>query len=262
LAQPLHFYKLVMEVTDLERSERFYRDDLGLQPLGRNLWPDDGDTATFRTADGAHVVLVQVAEIAPVGLDVHRNFMLPEEDYFEVFERLQERGWLRPNHRTEMGVRSATEITCSLYDPDRNRLQLTAWRRPYHVPAAMRGKVVAGRIDDFAEGSVTYVGEGKFFVLRLPDGFLALNNVCTHLQANVVYQPEHYQYYCFCHGRMFDQVGRQVAIKVDVPPLEAYAIEFVDGQVVVDTDHSIPRSDAEADSVVPLPDAALSEGRR
>jgi len=258
LASSVHFYKLVMEVTDLDRSERFYRDDLGLQPIGRNLWPDDGNTATFRTADGAHVVLVEVPEVAPVGLDVHRNFMLPEEDYFVVFERLRERGWLRPNHRTEMGVRSATEITCSLYDPDRNRLQLTAWRKPYNVPAAKRGKVVAGRIEDFAAGSVTYVGEGKFFVVRTADGFLALNNVCTHLQCNVVYQPEHYQYYCFCHGRMFDRIGRQVAIKVDCPPLEAYAVEFVDGQVVVNTDESLSRSDAQVEHMVPLPDAALA----
>lgn len=254
MSPPLHFYKLVMQVSDLDRSERFYRDDLGLQFVGRDLWPADGRTATFQTADGAYVVLAQVSEIEDVGLDVHRNFMMPEEDYFVVYERLKERGWLRPNHRTEMGVRSATEITCSLFDPDRNRLQLTAWRRPYEVPAAKRGKVVAGRIEDFTVGSVTFMGEGKFFLLRTATGFLALNNVCTHLQCNVVYQPEHYQYYCYCHGRVFDWVGRQVAIEVDVPPLCAYAIEFVDGQVMVDTDRSIARSDEHADQVTPAPE--------
>lgn len=252
MSKALHFYKLVMQVSDLERSERFYRDDLGLQFVGRNLWPEDGSSATFQTADGAYVVLVEVTEVQAVGLDVHRNFMLPEEDYFVVHERLKERGWLRPNHRTEMGVRSATEITCSLFDPDRNRLQLTAWRRPYEVPAAERGKVVAGRIEDFAAGSVTFVGAGKFFLVRTPTGFLALNNVCTHLQCNVVYQPERYQYYCYCHGRVFDRMGRQVSIRVDVPALCAYAVEFVDGQVVVDTDRNVPRND-DADEVTPVP---------
>jgi len=252
----LHFFKMLLEVSDLDRSERFYRDDLGLEPVGRDLWPDEvGPNTTFRTADGAYVVLVQVPEVRPDGPAQHRNFMLPEPDYYRVYERLRERGWLRPNYRTEMGVRSVGEVTCSLYDPDRHRLQLTAWRQPYAVPAAGRGKIVAGRIEDFAIGSVTHNREGKFFLVRNAAGFLALNEICTHLQCNVTYQPEHYQYYCYCHNRRFSREGRQIAVDVDVPPLHAYAIELVDGHVVVDTDRTIPRTEAEVDRMVPAPSA-------
>jgi Rieske Fe-S protein len=256
----LHFFKLLLEVSDLERSERFYRDDLGLEPIGRDLWPDDPPNTTFRTADGGHVVLVEVPEVRPDGPAQHRNFMLPEADYHTVFARLKERGWLRPNYRTEMGVRSVGEVTCSLFDPDRHRLQLTAWRPPYQVPAAGRGKIVAGRIEDFAIGSVTRIPTGKFFLVRTTAGFQALNEVCTHLQCNVVYQPEHYQYYCFCHNRRFARNGEQIAVQVDVPPLHTYGIEFVDGQVIVDTDRSIPRQEDEVDQMVPAPSPQVAQG--
>jgi len=245
-----HWFKMLLEVSDIDRSELFYRDDLGLKPVGRNLWPaDPTPNATFQTADGGYVVLVQVPTVKPDGPAQHRNFMLPFEDYERVFERIQERGWIRPNYRTEMGVRSVGEVTCSLFDPDRHRLQLTAWREAYEVPASNRGKVVAGRVEDFEVGSVTFNQQGRFYLLRTDEGFLALNQVCTHLQCNVTYQPEHYQYYCYCHNRRFTRTGRQMAVRVDVPPLHKYAVEIVDGQVVVDTDRSIPRTEQEADQV-------------
>lgn len=253
--RPIHFFKLMLEVSDLERSERFYGDDLGLEPAGRDLWPDDGPSSTFRTADGAYVELVQVENVRPDGPAQHRNFMLPEEDYHGVFQRLKERGWLRPNYRTEMGMRSIGEVTCSLYDPDRHRLQLTAWHKPHVVPPSKRGKVVAGRISDFAVGSVTYIPDGRFYLVRLADGVLALNEVCTHLHGILSYQAEHYQFYCHCHNRRFTRTGKQLAIKTDVAPLYSYPTEFVDGRIVVDTDVAIARIDDEADRLVPVPDA-------
>ena len=101
--------------------------------------------------------------------------MLPEEDYWVAYQRLKERGWERQNYRTEMGVRSATEVTCSVFDPDRHRIQLTAWRNPYQAPAAGRGKIMAGRIEDFPIGSMTHVREGGFFVWRTAAGIQALD---------------------------------------------------------------------------------------
>jgi len=251
--RPIHFYKLMLEVSDLERSEKYYRADLGLEFIGRDLWPGDPSNATFRTTDGAYVELVEVAEVKPDGAGVHRNFMLPEEDYWVVYKRLKERGWERPNYRTEMGVRSATEVTCSVYDPDHHRLQLTAWRNEYVIPAAERGKVVAGRIEDFPVGTVTHVREGGFFLVRSANGMLALNQVCTHLQCTLAYQPQHYQFFCYCHNRRFQRNGEQVAIRPDVQPLNRYAIAFVDGQVVVDTDTSLACAPEDVDRMVPVP---------
>lgn len=251
--RPIHFYKLLLEVSDLDRSERFYRDDLGLEFVGRDLWPGDPPSSTFRTADGAYVELVQVEMVRPDGAGVHRNFMLPEDDYWVVYKRVKERGWERPNYRTEMGVRSATEVTCSIYDPDRHRLQLTAWRNEYSVPAAKKGKIAAGRIEDFPIGSVTRNRDGRFFIVRTADGIIALNEVCTHLQCILTYQPEHYQFYCYCHNRRFKRNGEQAAIVVDVPPLHRYAIELVDGQLVVDTDTSMPCPPEDVDRMVAIP---------
>ena len=251
--RPVHFYKLMLEVSDLDRSETYYRDDMGLEFIGRGLWPGDPPNATFRCADGSYVELVQVNEVKPDGAGVHRNFMLPEEDYWVVFNRLKEKGWQRQNYRTEMGVRSATEVTCSVFDPDRHRLQLTAWRNEYHAPAAGRGKIAAGHIEDFPIGSMTHVREGGFFIWRTAEGMLALNQVCTHLQCTLAYQHEHYQFYCYCHGRRFQRNGEQVAIHPDVEPLNRYAIELVDGQVVVDTDTSVPCALEAINRMVPVP---------
>lgn len=251
--QPIHFFKMVLEVSDIDRSERFYRDDLGLQLLGRDLWPDEGHTSTFQTADGAHLVLVAVPQVTPDGPAVHRNFMVSRDDYFQIHGRLKERGWLRPNYMTEMGLRGEDEITCSFYDPDRHRLQLTAWRGEYVIPPARRGKIVAGRIDDFALGSVTHVREGKFYLVRTVEGVLALSEVCTHRQCNVQYQQEQWQFVCPCHHRRFTRKGEPAAFRPDVLPLHTYPIELVDGQIVVDTDTSIARTPEEAGRMIAVP---------
>jgi nitrite reductase/ring-hydroxylating ferredoxin subunit len=251
-----HFFKLMLEVSDLDRSETFYREDLGLQLVGRDLWPDDPPNSTFQTADGGFVELVQVENVRPDGPAQHRNFMLEQEDYKRVFQRLKERGWLRKNYRTEMGMRSIGEITCSLYDPDRHRLQLTAWLGEHVVPPSKRGKVVAGRIEDFPVGSVTYIKEGKFYLVHVAGGMIAVNEVCTHMHGILAYQPEHFQFYCHCHNRRFTRTGDQFAVNRDTAPLSRYQIEVVDGQVLVDTDVAIARTEDRPEDLAPVPSSA------
>lgn len=253
MARPGHFHHVVIEVSDIERSERFYREALQLEPLGGDLWPEDGPNAFFRTAEGQYVVLVQVAEVKPDGPGVHTNFALSPGDYPVIWERLKERGCLVLDHREE--ERSIGEVSQYFDDPDGHRLQITAYGlEAFEVPAARLGKVVAGRLDDFPVGSVTHIRQGKFFIVRLQDGILALSEVCTHRQCNVIYQKEHYRFWCGCHNRRFTRRGVQIPRpKTDVPPLHTYAIEFVDGRVVVDTDTSIPRTEEEAERMAPIP---------
>jgi len=259
---PVHFFKMVLEVTNVDAAQRFYRDDLGLQAVGRDLWPDDGHTATLQTSDGSFVVLTEQGRVPPDGPGVHRNFMVPEEDYHHIHDRLKEGGWLRPNYMTEMGLRGEDEVTCSFYDPDRHRLQLTAWRGEYTLPAAKKGKIVAGRPEDFPVGSVTHFKEGKFYLVRTEAGVLALSQVCTHRQCNVGWQPERWQFLCPCHHRRFTRDGSPATFEPDVPPLHVYAIELIDGQIVVDTDASIPRSEDEAERMVPVPVAVSNVAQR
>ncbi|MBM2809447.1 MAG: hypothetical protein HW416_206 [Chloroflexi bacterium] len=242
------FHHVVIEVTDLDRSQQFYADTLGMEPIGRD---HEGSTATLRTEEGHHVVLTRVPAVKKDQSGVHMNFTVSHDHWHAVSSRLAELGIkLRDfEHRDEQ--RAAGEISMSFWDPDGHRLQFAAYDpEAFQVPAAKKGKIVAGRIEDFPLGSVTHNKQGKFFVVRLADGFLALNQTCTHMQCNVAYQPEHYRFYCACHYRKFTRTGDQIEIKQDVPPLHVYAIEFVKGEVVVDTDRSIPRSRDVVDQMV------------
>ena len=40
--QPVHFFKMMLEVTDVDASERFYRDDLGPQTPESRFSPRSG----------------------------------------------------------------------------------------------------------------------------------------------------------------------------------------------------------------------------
>lgn len=257
MPQPGDFHHLALEVSDLERSERFFRETLDLEPVGRDLWPDEGPTSTFKTGERQYLVLVQVDEVKPEGPGVHTNFMLDPGDYPAIYDRLKDLGSLVVDHRAEQ--RSVGEVSTYFKDPDNHQLQITAFSpEAFTIPAAKRGKVVAGRTENFPIGSVTHVEEGKFFIVRLKEGMLALSEVCTHRQCNVGYQPEHYRFYCPCHYRKFTRTGEQIAIEPDTAPLHMYAIEFVDGQVVVDTDRSIPRTPEIVDRMAPVPEAQPS----
>lgn len=248
MSQP-HFQHVVFEVADLDRSERFYGGVIGLESAGRDLWPEEGPSATFNTARGQYVVLVQVPEVKPDGIGVHTNFMLSTEDYSTVHERLEAEGCYIPDLRADL--RPVGELSDNFTDPDGHLLQITAIsEEAFQVPASKRGKVVAGRIDDFAVGSVTHNREGKFYLVRTVEGMLALNEVCTHRRCNVVYQPEHYRFFCPCHYNKFTRTGEHLGHTPGTPPLYVYSIELLDGQIVVDTDTTIARSSQDAERMV------------
>jgi catechol 2,3-dioxygenase-like lactoylglutathione lyase family enzyme/nitrite reductase/ring-hydroxylating ferredoxin subunit len=257
MGQPGDFHHVVLEVADLERAEQFFADTLELEALGRNLWPEDSPNASFRTGDHQYLVLVEVAEVKPEGPGVHTNFILAPQDYEVVYDRLRDLGALEIDHRAEQ--RSVGEVSTYFRDPDGHHLQITAFApEAFLVPPAKKGKVRAGRIEDFPVGSVTHINEGKFYLVRLGEGVLAISEVCTHRQCAVTYQPEHYRFYCPCHYRKFTRTGLQLAVEYDTPPLHVYPIEFVAGEIIVDTDRSIPRTPEQTDKLVPMPDATAS----
>ena len=253
MARVGYFHHIVLEVSDIERSKEFYENALQLEPMGSDLWIEPGPNAFFRTADGQYVVLLEVTEVKPEGPGVHTNFALSPVDYDFIHEQLQERGSLIRDHRED--ERSVGEVSQYFDDPDGHRLQITAYSpEAFIVPAARRGKIVAGRIQDFPPGSVTYIKEGKFFIVRVGDSIVALNEVCTHRQCNVTYQQEHYRFWCACHNRRFTRVGVQIPRpKTDVAPLHMYRIEFRGDEIIVDTDVTVPRTEEQAAQLVPLP---------
>jgi Rieske Fe-S protein len=234
---------VVLEVADLDRAEKFFREDVCLKHAGRGIWPEERPNSAFHTNAGQYLVLVEVPEVRLDGPGVHTNFLLNTEDYYKVVDRLRETGCLAGDFRGALGQRAVGEVSQYFDDPDGHRLQLTAYSDESSlVPAAGQGKITAGPIEDFPVGSVTYVEVGKLFIVHLDEGFLALNEVCTHMQCTVVYQPEHYRFYCACHYNKFTRKGEHIGHTAGTPPLYSYVMEFVDGQIVVDTDKTIPRA--------------------
>ncbi|MBM2810822.1 MAG: hypothetical protein HW416_1581 [Chloroflexi bacterium] len=250
----LHFHHKVVQVSDVDRSECFFRDVLGLEALGRDRWPDeDGPTSTFKTQVGQYVVLVEVPAVDPSRAE-HWNFMVTPEDFVDVQRRIRAEGCAIGDLREEF--RAVGEMSDNYYDPDNQMMQVTAIApEAYETPPARRGKVLAGRIEDFPIGSVTHNEEGKFFIVRTADGVLAISEICTHRQASVCYQSEHHRFYCPRHHNKFTRVGAHLGHTPGTPPLHTYAVEFIDGAIVVDTDTSIRRLPSEAKRMAPVPGA-------
>jgi catechol 2,3-dioxygenase-like lactoylglutathione lyase family enzyme/nitrite reductase/ring-hydroxylating ferredoxin subunit len=250
-----HFHHIVFDVSDLDRSKHFYEEVIGLDPVPETQFPLEpgAPSAAFRTAADQYVVLVQSETVQPDGPAGHTNFMLDPNDYPAVFERLKREECLVHDHLADQGRRSVGVLSTYFDDPDGRRLQITAYTdEAFQLPAAEKGKIVVGRVEDFPVGSVTHNKEGKFFLVRLEGGVVALNQVCTHQQCPITYQPEHYRFWCTCHNRKFTRLGEQIAVHRDVPPLHRYDLEIVDGQIVVDTDRTIPRGLDEVDHLVPI----------
>jgi catechol 2,3-dioxygenase-like lactoylglutathione lyase family enzyme/nitrite reductase/ring-hydroxylating ferredoxin subunit len=262
VAQTEHFHHLIYEVSDLERSEQFYGWALGLRPLGRDVWPEDGPTSAFELNPGQYIVLVENPERDRERSHSYTGLYLKPERWHDVCERLLEIGVTVREKKA--GLHAVGGHSSTVLDPDGYTIELAANEPPvWEIPPAGRGKIDVGRVDDFAINSVTRFPEGKFFLVRFPVGFLALSEVCTHQQFTVTYQPEHYRFYCPLHRYRFTRDGRvlQRVRTVGEPPLHKYAIEFIDGHVIVDTDVSIPRTEDEARDVA-APSAGSLPARR
>ena len=245
----------ILETTDLDRAERFYEEGVGLKPLGRNLWPEERPNSAFMLDGGQYLVVVEVPAVKPDGPGVHYDFELSAEDYRVVYDRIIQAGASKGDHRS--ADRSEGELSVYFDDPDGHQLQITAFTaEAFEVPPSRRGKVVAGALDDFTVGSVTYVKEGEFFLVRLADGVLAISRVCTHRNCNVMYQRETYRFYCPCHHNRFTRKGEHIRHDEEVLPLHTYPLEFIDGKIVVDTDVSVARTPEEAEQMVPVPSAS------
>lgn len=95
--------------------------------------------------------------------------------------------------------------------------------------------VVAGPVDGFALDSVTAFPDGRFYLVRLPDGgFLALDRTCTHLGCTVPWNRETGRFECPCHASSFDITGAVLAPPAP-RPLDLYRVRIENGKVKVDT---------------------------
>ncbi len=63
----------------------------------------------------------------------------------------------------------------------------------------------AGRPDDYADGSVTFLEDQRVYLVRHGNTFRCLSAVCTHLGCTVGRAGN--GYHCPCHGSAFDHDG-------------------------------------------------------
>ncbi len=114
------------------------------------------------------------------------------------------------------------------------------------------GKIVAGKVSDFQVGQVTKVPEGKFYLVRLEPGFLALYWKCPHLGCTVPWSPpeDPGRFHCPCHGSVFEITGQKIA-GPSPRSMDIMAIEIVDGEVIVDTGKITERPNFSPSEITP-----------
>ncbi len=63
----------------------------------------------------------------------------------------------------------------------------------------------AGKPDDYADASVTFLEDERVFLVRHGNTFRCLSAICTHLGCTVNRTAQ--GYHCPCHGSVFDEQG-------------------------------------------------------
>jgi catechol 2,3-dioxygenase-like lactoylglutathione lyase family enzyme len=248
------FSHLVVQVTDLDRSEKFYREVFGLDLIGRNLAAEPGPNSLLEMNTGQMVLLVQVPKVEPFrpnSSSIHHAWLLTSEQYERAQQRLKAMGFNIEDSREEF--RALGEKSMDVFDPDGHRYQVQAYGpESREIIKSGAGAVECGKVDDFEVGSVTLFGKAKFFLVRLPEGFLALSRWCSHMNGQIVWQGEHWRFWCPFHGATFNRKGESTGHLQNVGPLRLHPVTISgDGRVIVDTDTVVVRGRFSVEQVVP-----------
>jgi cytochrome b6-f complex iron-sulfur subunit len=104
--------------------------------------------------------------------------------------------------------------------------------------------VRAGSPTDYREGDVRYFADGRFYLVRLAEGFVALSQKCPHLGCAVPWRPEFEfsspeitargVFLCPCHGSTYLPNGQVIKGPAE-RSMDLMAIRLANGQLVVDT---------------------------
>jgi lactoylglutathione lyase len=241
---PSRFSHFVIEVTDLDRSEAWYRDVIGMEVLGRNLTAEEKPHSLLQMNTGQLFILIQQEQVEarrPGSSSIHHGFLLTPNQYRRAQHRLKSFGYDIADTREDFRARG--EYSMDIYDPDGHRYQIQAYGPEAHeiiLPGV--GVVDCGPAGHYKIGDVKLFKDGNFFLVRLRDGFLALSRWCTHMNGRVVYQKQHFRFWCPFHAMTYDRAGDPLWGRPDVCALRLNAISFSpEGHVLVDTDQVIER---------------------
>jgi catechol 2,3-dioxygenase-like lactoylglutathione lyase family enzyme len=125
-SMPEYLSHIVVETLDLEKAKTFYANVLGVEPLGP--W---GGEFFFRLASGQLYGLAPVTALSERskrhGRGCHIALNVTHEEFDEMLRLIpQYGGQNQGDPRAEDGLRPEGEKSTYFFDPDRNRLQITA----------------------------------------------------------------------------------------------------------------------------------------
>jgi len=248
------FSHLVIQVTNLDRSEKFYQEVMGLDPVGRDLVSEEGPNSLLKMNTGQMVLLVQVPKVEPFRPNsgsIHHAWLLTVEQYKRAQERLKARGYDISD--TREAFRAMGEKSMDVFDPDGHRYQVQAFGPEAHeVVRPDVGKVRCGKIEDFEVGSVTLFGKAKFYLVRHPEGFIALSRWCSHMNGQIAWQKEHWRFFCSFHGATFNRKGESTGHIPNLGPLRIHPVTIEeDGTVVVNPEVALARKEFDPEQLVP-----------
>lgn len=121
---------------------------------------------------------------------------------------------------------------------------------------AFGSRINIGPVEKFPLGTVTAVDAGKFYLVHVNDGLLAVYWTCTHLGCTVPWRPDKHPehggcFCCGCHGSEFSVTGDYLGGPAP-RPLDLFPVEVVDGEIWVDTGTVIERERYHPDQATPV----------
>lgn len=250
------FSHFVIEVTDLDRSEAWYRDVIGMDVLGRDLSGEDTPHSVLQMNTGQLFILVKRPSVVPRrpgSSSIHHGLLLTMEQYQAAKAHLEALGYETGDTREQFRARG--EYSLDIYDPDGHRYQIQTYGpESTEIVLPDVGVVDCGPAAGYRVGDVKLHADGNFFLVRLPEGFLALSRWCTHMNGKVVYQKAHWRFWCPFHGAIYDRRGEPILPRPDVCALRLNPVSFsAEGHVLVDTDEVIQRASFDAAQAVQPP---------
>jgi catechol 2,3-dioxygenase-like lactoylglutathione lyase family enzyme len=230
------FSHLMVEVTNLDRSEKFYQEVFGLDPIGRDLVNEGRPNALLAMNTRQRVLLVEVDAVTPFrpnSSSIHHAWLLTPEQFDRTEQRLKSMGFDTDDSRKDF--RAVGERSIDVFDPDGHRYQIQAYGP--EAKSVMKedvGAVQCGNVADYPVGSVKPFMKGRFFLVRLEGGFHALSRWCTHMNGLLAWQPEHWQFYCPMHGATYNRKGECTSLTRELPPMRAHPVSIAgDGSIIV-----------------------------
>jgi catechol 2,3-dioxygenase-like lactoylglutathione lyase family enzyme len=255
------FSHIVLHVTNLDRSEKFYHNVFGLDVIGRDLVTDEGPNSLLAMNTRQRVLLVEAPEVVairPNSSSIHHAWLLTIDEFARAKERLAKAGFDISDSRAQF--RATGENSLDVFDPDGHRFQVQAYGpEATAIVNEHVGPIACGHMDDFPVGTVKAFVKGKFFLVRLDDGFLAVSRWCTHMNGLLSWKKEHWHFYCPMHGAMFNRKGESLPCSRPCPTLRLHPLSIgADGRITVDPDTAIERDGYRPDQAVPARAGAFS----